>query len=143
MGLDAMARRVLLAGLWWPTLHTNDQEWVVRCDTCQRVKKLLNKCKYIVVAMEYLIKWGKAQALPNNTTVNTARFIYEQIVTRYDIPIQITSDRGEHFMNHVIRLMMTEFHIFHNLSSPYYPMSKRTSKVYKQSTSLSFTSPMA
>lgn len=59
--------------------------------------------------------------MPNNAAVSTARFIYKQIVTRYDIPIQITTNGGGHFIKHVIRLMMTEFQIFHNLSSSYYP----------------------
>lgn len=43
MGPDATARKVLLAGLWWPTLHTDAQEWVIGCDTCQRVGKPLKR----------------------------------------------------------------------------------------------------
>lgn len=35
MGPDATAKKVLLARLWWPTLHTNAREWVIGCDTCQ------------------------------------------------------------------------------------------------------------
>lgn len=92
----------------------------------------LHWCRYIVVATEYLTKWAKARALPDNTLVSTTRFIYEQIVTRYNIPIQITSNRGGHFVNHVVHLMMTEFRIFHNLSSPYYPRMNRQAKSTKK-----------
>lgn len=56
----------------------------------------------------------------DNTTINMARFIYEQIFTQYDIPIRITSDWGGPFMNHAICLMMTKLWIFHSLSSLYY-----------------------
>ena len=35
--------------------------------------------------------------------------------------MQLTSDRGGHFVNHVIRLLTTKFKIYHSLSSPYYP----------------------
>lgn len=49
-----------------------------------------------------------------------ARFIYEKIITRYGIPIQLTNDRG-HFVNHVVKRLTTEFKNFHSLSSPYYP----------------------
>lgn len=73
------------------------------------------------MATEYLTKWVEARALPDNSAVNTAKFIYEHIITRYGIPIQLTSDRGGHFLNHIIRLLTTEFKIFHSLSSPYYP----------------------
>lgn len=41
MGPNATTRKVLLAGLWWPTLHTDAQEWVIGCDTCQRAGKPL------------------------------------------------------------------------------------------------------
>ena len=153
MGPDTTARKILLAGLWWPTVYTDTREWVVGCDTCQRAGKPLKRdfmplnpshaqelferwgldfigplkvsktrrCRYIVVATEYLTKWAEARALPDNSAVSTAKFIYEQIITRYGVPLQLTSDRGGHFVNHVIRLLTTEFKICHSLSSPYYP----------------------
>ena len=79
------------------------------------------RCRYIVVATEYLTKWVEARALLDNSAVSTTKFIYEKIITRYGIPLQLTSDRGGHFVNHVIRLLTTEFKIYHSLSSPYYP----------------------
>lgn len=77
-------------------------------------------CRYIVVVTEYLTKWAKARALPDNSTLSTTRFIYKHIITQYGIPIQLTSDRGGHFVNHVVILLTTEFKIFHSLSSLYY-----------------------
>jgi hypothetical protein len=109
MGPDTTARKVLLAGLWWPTLYADAKEWVLSCDTCQRASKPLkrdfmplfpsqpqelferwgldfvgplptsktHRCKYIVVATEYLTKWIEVRALPDNTALSTARFLYE------------------------------------------------------------------
>ena len=34
MGLDTTVRKILLAGLWWPTVHNDAREWVIACDTC-------------------------------------------------------------------------------------------------------------
>ena len=34
MGLDTTTRKILLVGLWWPTLHNDTKEWVIACDTC-------------------------------------------------------------------------------------------------------------
>ena len=66
------------------------------------------------------MKWVEAWALCDNSTVSTTKIIYEHIIIRYDIPIQLTNDRGGHFVNFVIRLL-TKVKIFHSLSSPYYP----------------------
>lgn len=79
------------------------------------------RCRYIVVATKYLTKWVEERALPDNLIVSKTRFIYEQIITQYGIPMQLTNDRGGHFVNHVIKLPTTEFKIFHSLSNPCYP----------------------
>ena len=80
-----------------------------------------HRCKYIVVATENLTKWIEVRALPDNTILSTAKFLYEQIVTQFGMPLQLTSDQGVHFVNHIIRMMTTEYKIFHSFSSPYYP----------------------
>lgn len=44
MGTNTTTHNVLLVGLlWWPTLHTDAHEWVVRCDTCQIAGKPLKQ----------------------------------------------------------------------------------------------------
>ncbi len=80
----------------------------------------LHRRRYIVIATKYHTKWVEAQVLRDNSTLSMATFIYEQIFTRYDIAIQITSDRGGNLFNHVIKLLTIEFKIFHSYSSPYY-----------------------
>ena len=74
-----------------------------------------------MVATEYLTKWVEARALPDNSAISTTKILYEQIITRYGIPLQLTSDRGGHFVNHVIRVLTTDFKIYYSLLSPYYP----------------------
>lgn len=43
MGPDTTPRKVLLTGLWWPTLYNDAREWVMGCDTYQRAGKPLRK----------------------------------------------------------------------------------------------------
>ena len=68
---------------------------------------------------------GRMISSLDNSTVSTAKFIYEQIITWYGITLQITSDRGGHFVNHVIKLLMKEFKTYHSLSSLYYPRANK------------------
>ena len=30
-----MTQKILLAGLWWPTVHSDSQDYCRACDTCQ------------------------------------------------------------------------------------------------------------
>lgn len=53
------------------------------------------RCRYIVVATEYFTTWIEAWALPNNSTISTAKNFYEQIITRYGIPKQLTTNQGD------------------------------------------------
>ncbi|NHV87660.1 hypothetical protein HA385_24060, partial [Escherichia coli] len=35
---DVKAKAIMRAGLWWPTLFRDANEYVKRCDKCQRYK---------------------------------------------------------------------------------------------------------
>ena len=61
------------------------------------------------------------KALPNNTVLSTTRFLYGQLVTRFGIPLHITSEKEVFFVNRVIRTITNEFKTFYTFFSPYYP----------------------
>lgn len=122
MGLDATTRKVLLARLWWPTLYGDTcqragkplkrdfmplfpsqpqelfERWGMDFVGPLPVSSK-HRCRYIVVATNYLTKSVEVRALRDNTAFSIARFLYEQIVTRFSIPLQLTSDRGVDFSN--------------------------------------------
>ena len=49
-----------------------------------------------------LYKWVEAKALRDNTAMSTAKFVYEHIWCRFGCPIELVSDQGGHFLNHLI-----------------------------------------
>ena len=62
--------------------------------------------KYILVATDYLTKWIEAKATVKNDARTTAKFLYEDIFTRYGLPIELVNDQGTHFINEVIEYLL-------------------------------------
>ena len=54
-----------------------------------------------------------------------AKFIYEEIICRFDAFRVLQSDRETHFVNEVIKKLTDKFRIQHSLSSPYHSQSNR------------------
>lgn len=79
--------------------------------------------EYIIVAIDYVTKWVEAKATIKNDARTTAKFLYEHVFTRYDLPIEIVSDRGTHFLNEVIEHVLKELMVVHKKSTPYHPQA--------------------
>ena len=63
----------------------------------------------------------EAKATVKADAKTTAQFLYEFVIVRYGLPIEIVSDRGTHFLNEVIENLLDEFMIIHRKSAPYHP----------------------
>ncbi|MCO5610490.1 hypothetical protein L7F22_064729 [Adiantum nelumboides] len=159
---DKTTKAILVAGIWWPTLFMDAEEFVKRCDDCQSTKTPRGRDdmplrpmmgarafakwgidfvgpiaplayrthpQYINVVIDYLTKWVEARATTKNDTKMTSQFLYENIFTRYGLPIEIVSDsRGTHFINEVIEFLLDEFMVMHQKSTPYHPQANGQAK---------------
>ncbi|GJV55048.1 reverse transcriptase domain-containing protein [Tanacetum coccineum] len=106
-GANYTAKKVFDSGFYWPTIYQNAHDLVTRCDACQRQGKIsqcdempqnaIQVCeifdvwginfigpfpssrgnKYILVAVDYLSKWGEAKALPTNEAADLIASDYE------------------------------------------------------------------
>lgn len=65
----------------------------------------------------------EAKATVRNDARTTAKFLYENIFTRFGLPIEIVSDQGVHFINEVIAFLLEEFMVVHKRSAPYHPQA--------------------
>ncbi|XP_070032312.1 uncharacterized protein [Nicotiana tomentosiformis] len=54
---------------------------------------------YILVTVDYVSKWVKAVALPNNEPRSVTSFLKKNIFTWFGTPRVILSDGGSHFYN--------------------------------------------
>ena len=61
-----------------------------------------SQARYIIVAIDYFTKWAEARATRKANAKSTAKFLYEQVISRYGCPLELIRDRGTHFLNEVI-----------------------------------------
>lgn len=50
--------------------------------------------KFLLVAIDYFIKWFEAEALVTITEVRIRSFVWKNIICRFEIPRTIISDNG-------------------------------------------------
>jgi hypothetical protein len=54
--------------------------------------------EYILVAIDYAIKWVEATTLCINITVVITKSLYDHIFTQFDYPLIIAIDQGAHLL---------------------------------------------
>ena len=79
--------------------------------------------RYIITAVEYVIKWEEAEPVDMCSSEIDAKFIYENIMTRFGCPLTLISDQGTHFINKTIKTLTDQFKIDHRPSTAYHPQS--------------------
>ena len=58
--------------------------------------------RYIVIAMDYFIKWPIAKVIKEATTRTVSKFIYEKIICEHGCSQVLQSNRKIYFINRVI-----------------------------------------
>src|SRR6266542_3434851 len=79
--------------------------------------------RYIVIAMDYFLRWPEVRPLKTANADTVAMFLYEEIICRFGALRTLQSDRETHFVNELIQRLTKRFKVKHSLSSPYHPQS--------------------
>ncbi|GJV13832.1 reverse transcriptase domain-containing protein [Tanacetum coccineum] len=144
------AKKVYESGFFWPSIFKDDNEYVRRCDACQRSGNISSRneipqnniqvCevfdvwgldfmgpflesrgnKYILVAVDYVSKWVEAQALPTNDVRIVVKFL-RSLFARFGVPKALISDRGTNFCNSQLEKALQRYGVTHKLSTAYHP----------------------
>ncbi|GJY06403.1 reverse transcriptase domain-containing protein [Tanacetum coccineum] len=122
-GANLTAKKVFDAGFFWPSIYkdahshlleeTNTYLWL--SITCRNGGN-----KYILVAVDYLLKWVEAKALPTNDARVVCIFL-KSLFARFGAPRAIISDCGTHFCNDQFAKVMLKYGVTHHLSTVYPP----------------------
>nr|GEU65995.1 DNA-directed DNA polymerase [Tanacetum cinerariifolium] len=151
-GANLTVKKVFDAGFFWPTIYRDAHNLVKSCDICQRQGKISQRdempqniiqvceffyvwgidCmgpfsssrgnRYILVAVDYLLKWVEVKALPTNDARVVVKFL-KSLFSRFGTPKAIISDRGTYFCNDKFAKVMSEYGVTHRLATAYHPQT--------------------
>lgn len=88
-----------------------------------------NGKSYILVCIDYLTKWVEVKAIKNARDEKVAKFLYEEIFTRYGVPRELVTDQGTQFTSNLIIELMKKYNIRHWKSNLYHPQENGEAKV--------------
>ncbi|GKD65871.1 reverse transcriptase domain-containing protein [Tanacetum coccineum] len=78
--------------------------------------------KYILVAVDYLLKWVEVKTLPTDDARVVVKFL-KSLFARFGTPRAIISDRGTHFCNDQFAKVMSKYGVTHRLATAYHPQT--------------------
>ncbi|GJV55252.1 reverse transcriptase domain-containing protein [Tanacetum coccineum] len=80
------------------------------------------KSEYILVIVDYVSKWGEAQALPTNDARVVISFLKKPFC-HFRMPKALISDRGTHFCNKIMEKTMKRYGVNHRFFTSYHPQT--------------------
>ena len=85
--------------------------------------------RFLIVATDYFTKWVEAEPLSNIRDVDTKRFLWKNVITRFDIPWAAISDNGTQFESRLFKGFCSDLGIRNFFSSSGYPQSNGQAEV--------------
>ena len=83
------------------------EKWAL--DFVGNISPMSRKKKHILVCIDYVTKWVEAKALFRATEKSVVEFIYEEIFTRFGVPIEIVIDQGTQFTSKLTKELTTKY----------------------------------
>ena len=90
------------------------------------IPKSSNGHEYILVAIDYFTKWVEVTSYKSVTQAVVARFLKQNIICRYGIPVELITDNGKSLNGKMIKQLCQQFKIEHRNSVPYCPQMNGT-----------------
>lgn len=79
--------------------------------------------KFAFVAVEYFTKWAEAEAVKSITQERAVKFVFRNIVCKFEVPIQIITDNGTQFAGKAMKTFCKDSNIKLSFASVYHPQT--------------------
>ncbi|XP_020229889.1 uncharacterized protein LOC109810756 [Cajanus cajan] len=79
--------------------------------------------KFLIVGIDYFIKWIEAEPLVRITATNVQRFTWKKIICRYGLPQAITTNNGKQFVDKNFEQFLKQLRIKHKVTSVEHPQT--------------------
>ncbi|XP_072065846.1 uncharacterized protein [Arachis hypogaea] len=84
---------------------------------------------YIFLAVDYVSKWVEAIPTRCDDANTVASFLRNNIICKFGSPRAIVSDKGIHFCNRKIEVLMKKYEVLHKVFTSYHPQTNRQAEV--------------
>ncbi|XP_070014832.1 uncharacterized protein [Nicotiana sylvestris] len=79
--------------------------------------------KYILLVVDYVLKWVEVIALPTNDAKVVAAFVKKNIFSRFGTPRALISDERTHFCNRLFNIFIDKYGVRHRVAMTYHPQT--------------------
>lgn len=147
------SRRLIVSRYFWPSMNKTINEWVTNCLQCQRAKvfrhtkskvgnievpkarfehihidivgplPISNEYRYILTVIDRTTRWPEAYPLKDITARSIATVFLKEYISRFGVPIRVTSDQGSQFTSSVFRELSKFLGIDKIETTAYHPQS--------------------
>ena len=77
--------------------------------------------RFVLVAVDYFTKWVESEALANIRDVDVKKFVWKNLITRFEVPDSLVSDNGLQFNSRTFREFCCNLDIKNRYSTPAFP----------------------
>ncbi|GKB36988.1 reverse transcriptase domain-containing protein, partial [Tanacetum coccineum] len=130
-GANLTAKKVFDAGFFWPTIYRDAHTMIKSCDTCQRQGKISQRDEMpqnAIQVCEIFDVWGIDFMGPFPSSRGN-KYILVAVDYLLKTPKAIISDRGTHFCNDKFAKVMSKYGVTHRLATAYHPQTSRQVEV--------------
>lgn len=75
---------------------------------------------YIIIVIDYFMNWAEAMPTLSNDSKTSAQFLFNHVISRFEVPQAIVTDHGYHFHGHMMAESTIQLGLRHDSSTPYY-----------------------